>query len=103
MAEKLVRDLIPRLYPDNCYRKAHAGEMGQLLVSKLVEEAMEVAQATTPEEELAELADLMQTLLYVLRVRGLRMEDLEVEMEAKALERGVFQRGWVMTEYRGES
>ena len=92
---KLVRDQIPgiiaaagsqfatRVLDDAGYQKA--------LLAKLLEEAQE-AQAAPEDQLISELADVLEVLRALAKVRGMRWEDVELEAERKRAERGGFER-----------
>ena len=59
--EKLVRDRIPKLYPENKYRKASRQELPRFFDLKIIEETLELLK-TTPIKRLEEVADLTEAI-----------------------------------------
>lgn len=93
---KLVRDLIPELYPGNRYRVSRPEEWADLIKAKLLEEASEVTEARTREEVTEELADLQEVIYAYARIFGIDFGDVIEARIEKRLTRGNFRRGYVM-------
>lgn len=102
MVEKLVRDKIPEIIRatghEPRFRQAAEGERLGLLVKKLHEEAGELQVKPCLEE----CADVLEVLLAIAAELGVTREELFRSGAAKAVERGGFQKGYVL-EVPGES
>ncbi|WP_455432790.1 NUDIX domain-containing protein [Streptosporangium soli] len=92
MAEKLVRDKIPDVYPGNTYRQAAPDERAGLLRAKLAEETNEYLTSRHP----GELADILEVLHALARLHDLDPAGLELLREAKSAERGALTQGIVL-------
>ena len=107
---KLVRDKIPSLHAANqltdrsgkddnretfTFRKATSEEYGLLLRLKLAEEVGEVLSATTREETIAELGDLIDVICAVEDFLAATNEDY-AKQRAKRERLGEFGEGWVL-------
>lgn len=95
--EKLVRDRIPEIVaaagrPDTPCRTASEKEFPRLLEAKLREETEEYLQSSDP----AELADILEVVYALGRIRGESPSDLERRRGEKAAARGGFARRLVM-------
>lgn len=101
MAEKLVRDRIPKLAPGRVFRQAARDEMPGLVLAKLREEARELL-ATTPgsPEEMEEAADVMDVVDRLETVAPWALRRARVD---KAAEFGLFWNGHVMELDREDS
>lgn len=103
MHEKLIRDKIPELAAARGevldVRVADEGEMYDLLVDKLVEEAAELRAARTDAEKDDELADVVEVVLALARARGRR--DVYTLGMHKYGERGGFRKRLVLREEAG--
>lgn len=92
---KLVRDRIPEIIAKN--GKAYEtvtlspAEFTEELRKKLLEEVNEYLEASTDEESLSELGDVMEVVRSLARMHGKSYEDLEKLREEKETERGAFQ------------
>ncbi len=97
---KLVRDKIPS-------RIAHRQEteitqempknlVSGFLVSKLVEEALEVRNAEGTEQKTAELADLLEVLRALANHAGISFESVTSAADAKKGKAGGFEKGLVL-------
>lgn len=101
--EKLIRDRIPELAAVRGQklnvRECRDGELEFFLRSKLVEEAEEAAEAAagTPEELLAELADVMEVVRSLAHLYGWSRSDLERAIARKNYRHGAFDKGYVLT------
>jgi predicted house-cleaning noncanonical NTP pyrophosphatase (MazG superfamily) len=91
---KLVRDLIPDIIRndgrDPIVRRLREDQAFHALAEKLLEEARELQQATTPGDRLEEAADVYEVLLSIARSLGLTLEQVEAEASRKRQERGGF-------------
>lgn len=96
---KLVRDNIPRLFPQHAYHVASGRELGALLKLKVMEEAGEVAGARNAEELAEELADLMEVISRLGRHYGIMPLDVEMVRVAKRKRLGAFNEGWIMADF----
>lgn len=98
--EKLVRDKIAEfVFKERgevlITRKASDEEIIELLKHKLVEEANEVLNATSHENLIEELADVLE-VLKALTVKQNLTEQVFEKRESKFLERGGFDEGIVL-------
>lgn len=94
-AGKLVRDQVPRLVREAGhqvqFREAAPDERARYLKRKVADEADELLNAD-PGQEREEVADLLEALEALLRVRGYDREDLKLIKDAKRKRRGAFDR-----------
>jgi predicted house-cleaning noncanonical NTP pyrophosphatase (MazG superfamily) len=95
--EKLVRDKIPEIIQNNGksveVRVASGEELDILLRKKILEEAQELMKEGTT-EELVDLLEAVDSLLYHRRIDdGM----LEIHKHAKRLARGGFTKGFVVS------
>jgi predicted house-cleaning noncanonical NTP pyrophosphatase (MazG superfamily) len=94
-AGKLVRDQVPRLVREAGhqvqFREAAPNERPGYLKRKVADEAAELL-AADPGQEREEVADLLEALETLLRVRGYDRDDLKLVKEAKRKRRGGFER-----------
>jgi predicted house-cleaning noncanonical NTP pyrophosphatase (MazG superfamily) len=92
---KLVRDQVPDIIRAHgrqpIIRIADAAEYRQRLIEKLGEEADEVRDADDQHRP-EELADVLEVVLALAADSGMSDDDLENLREAKAAERGGFER-----------
>jgi predicted house-cleaning noncanonical NTP pyrophosphatase (MazG superfamily) len=95
---KLVRDKIPELYPQHDYHQAGpaSDEYRLLLRLKLAEEVGEVLSAPTRHARVQELADVYEVLDALCRAEGVPATEVSVARLHKNMERGPFDRGWVL-------
>ena len=90
---KLVRDRIPQIMLDKggdphiSFAKTD-DEYLKLLKDKLREEAAEYAGSGKPEE----LADILEVVEAICRLKGYRKMDIEAIKNSKAMERGKFDK-----------
>lgn len=96
---KLVRDRIPEIMrqagvePE--YRTMDAAEYWQSLIDKLIEEGEELRRAA-PDEQLGELADVLEVFLALANFTGRTKAEIEQAAERKRVERGGFaDRLWL--------
>jgi len=87
---KLVRDLVPSLYPDGKYSQVSGEELVLALREKLVEEAVEYLQ-TGAAEELCDVAEVMGTLGRLVDLEAVLRKQME-KHEAK----GGFSKGFML-------
>ena len=99
---KLVRDGIPAIidaqnkkFTMNILEPAQHEEE---IKRKLIEELKEYQEASTNEEAVEELADLLELIYAVLPLHGSTMEELEKVRVAKREERGGFDKGYFLLE-----
>lgn len=97
---KLVRDQIPDLITQQgehavVYRATDAERRGRLR-AKAVEEALELLAATTSDEEVAEVADLLEVLDALAATSGWTRNDVEALQAMKRSQRGGFDEGYVL-------
>lgn len=94
-AGKLVRDQVPRIVREAGhhvqFREAAPDERARYLKRKVADEAAELLEAD-PGAEREEVADLLEALEALLRVRGFDRGDLKLVKEAKRKRRGGFER-----------
>lgn len=98
---KLVRDLIPKIVEDSggyCEPlTVDPEDMWEALYDKLLEEACELAMASTREYRLLELADVYEVLRTQAKYAGVTMKEVAAESRRKRAERGGFTtRQWVV-------
>jgi predicted house-cleaning noncanonical NTP pyrophosphatase (MazG superfamily) len=86
---KLVRDKVPRDYPDkpDCYHVADDDEYFTYLVEKLEEETVEYVAS----RELEELADMLEAIYALAANDGFTPEELEIARHKKFEKRGGFE------------
>ena len=93
---KLVRDGIIGIIEQNGgipkYRILSDSEMEIALLEKLVEETIELKEATTDEERKKETADVLEVFDTILNVFGYDLEDIKTIGEEKCLKRGGFDK-----------
>lgn len=101
---KLVRDGIPAIVDaaggTYVLTTLDPGDMWQALTGKVHEEATEVAEATTADEQLEELADLYELILALADQAGTTIDAVAEAAEHKRAKRGGFQQRLWMTNYR---
>jgi predicted house-cleaning noncanonical NTP pyrophosphatase (MazG superfamily) len=99
---KLVRDRIPQIIHEkgkSCSTvKAHDEEHDDLLKKKLFEETEEYVSSG----EIEELADILEVIHGILRVRGVSFDELEMIRKNKARKRGAFEKGIVLVDVSSE-
>ena len=95
---KLVRDRIPEIIEasgKNCIVETLSEERYlEMLDAKLAEELAEYHK----DQNIAELADLMEVLLAVVKARGYSREELEAVRLEKADKRGAFEKKILLKE-----
>lgn len=99
---KLVRDLIPEIIEADgktcTTRTLPKKEWIQSIQAKLFEEAEEVKKAQTKEEQLEELADILELLHAHAHAIGATIEDIEAIRHEKKLRRGGFDEAIFLIE-----
>jgi predicted house-cleaning noncanonical NTP pyrophosphatase (MazG superfamily) len=103
--EKLIRDFIPRMAMAEgrqlALRTADSRELGPLLSRKLVEEALEVAEALATGDRAAlveELGDLQTVLEALAKKEGIGLDEVLEAAHRKRLSRGGFDAGLVLAQ-----
>ncbi|QBP42691.1 nucleoside triphosphate pyrophosphohydrolase [Paenisporosarcina antarctica] len=99
---KLVRDRIPEIIVATnkkySMKVLEPAEHEVEIKRKLIEELKEYQEATSNEEAIEELADLLELIYAVLPLHGTTIEELE-EVRVKKLEkRGGFDNGYYLIE-----
>jgi len=93
MKAKLIRDKLGG-HAGSVVRPVNSMPGKQLaLVSKLHEEAEEIAECAT---DPAEYADMIEVLIELARINGVSWEEIERTAIEKREERGGFRRGLIM-------
>ncbi|MDP9077084.1 MAG: nucleoside triphosphate pyrophosphohydrolase [Bacteroidota bacterium] len=104
---KLVRDKIPTMIGSNdenvqSYRATPEAFLS-LLKDKLVEEANEFKWARSDEQNIEELADVLEVLRGVCKLYDLSLDDLEQIADEKREKRGGFEEGVVLVATQEQS
>lgn len=104
---KLVRDSIPDLIAARGERvstyRADGEELSVLLRRKVVEEALEVSAASSTNEVIEEVGDVLDVLEALCTIAGTDLDAVRAWAETKRVERGGFQQGLVLLETRETS
>lgn len=91
---KLVRDLIPQIIEaDNKTCVTHILEDSEYIAEvnkKMHEELAEYEEATTAEDAVEELADLLELIHAAAKCHGVTVDELETVRAEKAAKRGGF-------------
>lgn len=99
---KLVRDGIPEIIEATnkkySLKELEPFEHDVEIKRKLVEEIVEYQEATTNEDAIEELADLLELIYAVLPLHGSTMEELEEFRVKKRDKRGGFEKGYYLIE-----
>ena len=99
---KLVRDNIPKIIEQEgktpITRVLSIHEYENELKKKLVEEASEANQASTPDELANEIADLMEVIDELLNLKQISISTILSKQHAKRTERGGFKQRIYLTE-----
>ncbi|MFV0625185.1 hypothetical protein ACBY01_14395 [Sphingomonas sp. ac-8] len=97
---KLVRDKIPdkiaRRHEVEITRQVPGDLMKGFLLSKLVEEALEVREATEPHQKTEELADLFEVFRALAVAEGVALEEIADVADRKKEKAGGFERGLIL-------
>lgn len=95
---KLVRDKIPAKMEaegiDPKVRVCVGPKLDNLLRRKIVEEALEILEAETPEDLLEEMADLETAFFALRRHHNLTSVDVMCRIQKKSRTHGGFQQGF---------
>lgn len=98
-AGRLVRDLVPRLVKEAghqlAFRELAAEDQPRFLRQKVLEEAKALQDAPAGHEK-EEIADLLEALEALIRVRGYGREELKAVKDGKRKRRGAFERCYVV-------
>lgn len=93
---KLVRDAIPEIIEKTgkelSIRILEEDEYKTEVKKKLGEELEEYKEATTNEDAVEELADILELLHAAVKIHGSSIEELEQVRQAKAEKRGGFDK-----------
>lgn len=99
---KLVRDRIPEIIGSKnkkySMKTLESSEHEVEIKLKLIEELKEYQEATSNEEAVEELADLLELIYAVLPLHESTMEELEKIRVAKLEKRGGFDKGYYLIE-----
>lgn len=94
--QKLIRDRLPQMMRSQGLavfdRRLGDEEFVAALKDKLLEEAQEAREATSPAELADELADVMEVILALAQASGLSLDEIETRRIAKRAERGGFDQ-----------
>ncbi|OYT31205.1 MAG: phosphoribosyl-ATP pyrophosphohydrolase [Thermofilum sp. ex4484_79] len=100
MKEKLVRDNIPQIIKDMgkipVTRIASEEEFWEKLKEKLKEEIEEFLE----NEKIEELADILQVIYEIAKLKGISLEELEAVRKRKEKERGGFNKRIILVEIK---
>ena len=103
---KLVRDRIPLIIEATnkkySIRTLAPSEHEIEIKRKLIEELKEYQEATSNEEAIEELADLLELIYAVLPLHGSTMKELEDIRLKKHAQRGGFEKGYYLIEVEDE-
>ena len=93
---KLVRDNIPEIIKKNGgvpkVSVLNEAEFKTALKNKLIEEAQEVLEASSKEDVLNELSDVMELVESIAKDNDLTMSEVEKKKQKKKEERGGFEK-----------
>ena len=97
---KIVRDKIPSRIAQRkeaeVTRRLPESIQKNFLISKLLEEALEVRNAETSDEKTLELADLVEIVRALARLDGISIEEVTKAADEKRLKAGGFDEGLVL-------
>ena len=92
--QKLIRDRLPAIMRAQGLqvfdRRLNDAEFIAALKDKLVEEAQEVGAATSQDDLIDELADVMEVIAALADASGVTTGEIEARRQAKRAERGGF-------------
>lgn len=101
---KLVRDRIPEIIAANgaeaVTRALTPTEFVQALKEKLIEEAREIAGATSPEELRIELADALEIIHALIDATQIPLDGIERTRRERVVSRGAFMKRTLLIETR---
>ncbi|MFD2370961.1 nucleoside triphosphate pyrophosphohydrolase [Brevibacillus sp. GCM10020057] len=93
---KLVRDLIPEIVADSGKRAVTRvlteEEYRKKLQEKLLEEVREYMEASSAQDSLEELADVLEVVYALAKGHGSTVEELESIRLSKSMKRGGFEK-----------
>jgi predicted house-cleaning noncanonical NTP pyrophosphatase (MazG superfamily) len=97
---KMVRDKIPSRIDQrkeaSVTSEVDDGLKKKFLTGKLLEEALEVRNASNPDEKRMELADLYEVLRALAQAEGISMEEIVAAADKKRAKAGGFDKGLVL-------
>lgn len=97
---KLVRDKIPERIAQRreleITRQIPVDLMKGFLISKLLEEALEVRSASGPDQKREELADLFEVFRAMAKSEGLALDDIKTAADSKREKVGGFEQGLIL-------
>ena len=103
---KLVRDLIPQIIEaDGKTCVMHILDESRYLTevnNKMYEELVEYEEATTAEESIEELADLLELIQAAAKYHGVTVDELETVRAEKAKARGGFNERIYLVEVKDD-
>ncbi|KKU48686.1 hypothetical protein A3H10_00940 [Candidatus Uhrbacteria bacterium RIFCSPLOWO2_12_FULL_46_10] len=104
---KLIRDKIPQIIKQHKavpkISQLSQRAFVQELKKKLIEESSELKKAKSKKEFLNELADVLEVLRTLARVKKLSWRAVETKRKFKNKERGGFSKGLFLKEVREQS
>lgn len=89
---KLVRDKIPEIIEANGESAEIEILDDQRFLQQLHEKLFEEANEFVEEDSVEELADLMEVIYAIARLRGIDLEEVEKVRKEKAQKRGAFEK-----------
>ena len=89
---KLVRDKIPEIIEANGESAEIEILDDQRFLQQLHEKLFEEANEFVEEDSVEELADLMEVIYAIARLRGIDLEEVEKIRKEKAQKRGAFEK-----------
>jgi predicted house-cleaning noncanonical NTP pyrophosphatase (MazG superfamily) len=104
--KKLIRDNIPKIIEKsgrtpNVSVCAEAGELSQFVRVKLQEELDEVLSAKSRDEQVEELADLLEVARKFAQINGISWDEVTTTRATKALTKGAFEKNYIL-EFAGK-
>lgn len=94
---KLVRDKIPEKFTGWIMVKTNKDQLIDYINKKVIEEASEVANATTKEELVNELADLFEICNKLMKEKNIKLSDVKIAQKNKNKKNGSFNKDIVLT------
>jgi len=93
---KLVRDKIPEIIKQNneiaTVRLLNDKEYKEELNKKLLEECNEIINATSTNETLEEIADILEVIDSIIKLNNLTIEECKKIQQEKRVKRGGFKK-----------